>query len=321
MRSLRSLCLVLVMASIATAALAEDYPTRPIKLIVPWAAGGGIDYLARTVGEKLAENLGQPGVVENRPGAGSGIGTAVVAKAPADGYTLILSNTTHAINATLYQNLPYDSVKDFAPVVLLADAMTVLVTYPSFPANTVKELIALAKSKPGAIDYASAGNGSIQHLAGELFKSAANVDIVHIPYKAGGTAVTDMMSARVAIYFPPVAQISPTIAAGKLKPIAVTGLKRSPLLPDVPTVIESGLQGFEVTDWYGIQAPAGTSSEIIAKLNAEFNRIVNTPEMKERLRQRGYEVIGGTPEQFAQLLQSDIKKWGTVVKAAGVRLD
>jgi len=317
-----SFALLLAAASFdCSVAAAQEYPSRPIKLIVPWAPGGGIDNLARVVGEKLAENFGQSVVVENRPGAGSSIGTAFVGKAAPDGYTLILSNTTHAINATLYQNLPYDSIKDFAPVVLMANAMTVLVTYPSFPANSVKDLIALAKAKPGTVDYASAGNGSIQHLAGELFKTAANIDIVHIPFKAGGTVVADLISMRVAIYFPPVANILPMITSAKLKPIAVTGLQRSPLLPEVPTVSESGLPGFEVTDWYGIQAPAGTSPEIVAKLNTEINKIMNAPDMKERLRARGYEVVGGSPEQFGQLIHADIKKWGTIIKASGVRLD
>jgi tripartite-type tricarboxylate transporter receptor subunit TctC len=301
----------------AVAAAAQDYPSRPIKLVVPWAPGGGIDNLARVVGEKLAESLGQPIVIENRPGAASSIGTAFVAKAPADGYTLILSNTTHAINATLYRTLAYESVKDFAPVAFMASSMGVLVVYPAFPARGLKELVTMAKAKPGTINYGSAGNGSIQHLAGELFKSMAQVDLVHIPYKAGGTVVVDMLSERVAVYFPPIAQIMPMISSGRLRPVAVTGAQRSPLMPEVPTLSESGLPGFEVIDWYGLQAPAGTSPEIVARLNAAVNRILATPEMRERLRPRGYEIGGGAPAQFSQLIQTDIKKWAGIIKASG----
>lgn len=305
----------------SSAATAQEFPSRPIKLVVPWAAGGGIDNLARVVGEKLAENLAQPVVIENRPGAASSVGTSFVGKTPPDGYTLIFSNTTHSINATLYRNLPYDSVKDFAPVMLMASSMAVLVVHPSFPAQSAKDLIAMAKSKPGTIDYGSAGNGSIQHLAGELFKSMAGVDLVHVPYKAGSTVVTDLIGKRVSVYFPPIPQIYPMLSSGRLRPIAVTGVQRSPLLADVPTMSESGLPGFDVVDWYGIQAPAGTSPEIVARLNAEFTRILNVPEMKERLRLRGYEVAGGTPEQFSQLIQADIKKWAGIIKASGAQLD
>ncbi len=306
---------------LGTSVVAQDYPSRPIRLVVPWAPGGGIDNLGRVVGEKLAESLGQPIVIENRPGAASSVGTAFVAKAPADGYTLILSNTTHSINATLYRTLAYDSVKDFAPVVFMASSMGVLVVYPAFPAQGPKDLVAMAKAKPGTINYGSAGNGSIQHLAGELFKSMAQIDLVHIPYKAGGTVAVDMMSERVAVYFPPVAQIMPMISSGKLRPLAVTGLQRSPLMPNVPTVAESGMPGFEVIDWYGIQAPAGTSPEIVARLNAAVNRVLATPEMRERLRPRGYEIAGGTPAQFGQLVQSDIGKWAGIIKASGAQLD
>lgn len=303
------------------AASAQDYPSKPIRLVVPWAPGGGIDNLARVVGEKLAEGLGQPVVIENRPGAASSVGTSVVAKAQPDGYTLILSNTTHAINATLYRALSYDSVKDFSPVVFMASSMGVLVVYPAFPANSVKDLVAMAKAKPGTIDYGSAGNGSIQHLAGELFKSMAEVNLMHVPYKAGGTVVTDLISQRVSVYFPPIAQIQPMIAGGRVRPIAVTGLQRSPLLPEVPTISESGLPGFEVVDWYGLQASAGTSPEIIARLNAEVTRILNVPEMKDRLRARGYEVAGGSPQQFGALIQSEIRKWAGLIKASGAQID
>jgi tripartite-type tricarboxylate transporter receptor subunit TctC len=305
----------------AVPASAQTYPTKPIKLIVPWAPGGGIDNLGRVVGEKLGESLGQPIVIENRPGAASSVGTAFVAKAAPDGYTLILSNTTHSINATLYRTLPYDSIKDFSPVIFMASSMGVLVVYPAFPANTVKDLVAMAKAKPGTINYGSAGNGSIQHLAGELFKSIAQIDLVHVPYKAGGTVVTDLLSGRVEVYFPPIAQIMPMIASGKLRPVAVTGLQRSPLMPDVPTVSEVGLQGFEVIDWYGIQAPAGTSPDIIAKLNSAVDTILNTPEMRERLRPRGYEISGGTPAKFGELIENDIRKWAGIIKASGAQLD
>lgn len=305
----------------ALPANAQSYPSKPIKLVVPWAPGGGIDNLARVVGEKLAENLGQPIVIENRPGAASSVGTAFVAKAAPDGYTLILSNTTHSINATLYRALPYDSVKDFAPVMFVASSMGVLVVYPAFPAKTIKDLVTVAKAKPGTINYGSAGNGSIQHLAGELFKSMAQVDLVHVPYKAGGTVVVDLLSERVAVYFPPIAQIMPMITSGKLRPIAVTGLQRSPLMPEVPTVSEAGLAGFEVIDWYGIQAPAGTSPEIVARLNGELSRILNTSEMRERLRSRGYEISGGTPQKFAELIEADIRKWAGIIKTSGAQLD
>jgi tripartite-type tricarboxylate transporter receptor subunit TctC len=321
MRWLVTLGAILMFPMITSAAMAQEYPSRPIKLVVPWAPGGGIDNLARVVGEKLAQNLGQPVVIENRPGAASSVGTAVVAKAPPDGYTLILSNTTHAINATLYKSLPYDSVKDFAPIALLADSMSVLVVHPAFEAKSVKELIALAKSKPGSINYGSAGNGSIQHLAGELFKSIAGVDLVHVPYKAGGTVVTDLLSNRVSVYFPPMAQIFPMLSSGKLTPIAVTGSVRSPLFPNVPTMTEPGLPGFEVVDWYGVQAPAGTNPQVVTKLNSEFAKILSVEDMKQRLRARGYELAGGTPQHLGGLIQGDIKKWAAIIKASGAQLD
>lgn len=320
MRRFRLAMIAVVLAAPALAA-GQAYPSKPIRLIVPYAPGGSSDIIARLIAQKLTDNLGRQVLVDNRAGAGSTVGTDLVAKANPDGYTLVLSNVPHAINATLYSKLPYDTEKDFAPVVLIATVMPVLVVNPAVPVHSVKELIELAKAKPASVNYASAGNGSSQHLAAELFKSMAGINMVHIPYKGGGPAVVDLLAGQVAVYFPNTPLVASYIKSGRLRAIAVTGATRSPLLPDIPTVSESGLPGYAVTDWYGVLAPAKTNAAVSGKLNAEINKILATADMKERLPTFGFQIAGGTPDRFAQLIKADISKWAKVIKESGAHVD
>jgi len=301
---------------------AEVYPNKPVRLVVPFGAGGTGDILARVIGQHLSTGLGQQVVIDNRPGAGGNIGADVVAKAAPDGYTLLLAaNSTHGANVSLYKKMPFDPVKDFAPVTLLASVSNLLLVHPSVPANSIKELIALAKSKPGQLNFASSGNGTSTHLAGELFKSMAGVDIVHIPYKSGAPAVTDLLSGHVTMLFNSTLAVLPHVKAGKLKALGISSVHRSPVLPEMPTIAESGLPGFEVTAWFGILAPAGTPKEIIHRLHAEIVKVLRLPEVKARLSDQGAEPVGNTPERFAAYIQAEIAKWAEVVKVSGARLD
>lgn len=312
-------CATLGMAS---AAWAQDYPTRSIRLVVPYAPGGATDILGRTLAEKLTQSIGQPVVVENKPGAGGLIGANYVAKAPADGYTLLVSSAaTHATSAFLYSSVPYDIVKDFASVTLLASYPNVLVVHPSVPAKSVKELIELAKAKPGVLNYASTGTGGTSHLAGELFKMMTGTDIVHISYKGSGPAVTDLLGGQVTLMFDSVASSLPLVTSGKLRALAVTGKNRSPALPDLPTVAEAGLPGFEASAWNGINAPAGTPPHVLRKLNAEIIKILATPDTKQRFAKVGAEPAGGSPEQFDAFIASEMDKWGKVIKKSGAKAD
>jgi len=316
-----ALCFAFVASICAGSAASQPYPARPVRMVVPWPAGGSADILGRVLGQKLGENLAQTFVIDNRPGAGSTLGTAIVAKSAPDGYTVLLAVAAHAINATMYRKLPYDTVKDFEPVVLAATVMPVLVVHPAVPASTVREFIELAKSKPGTVTYASAGNGSTQHLAGELFKSAAGIGLVHVPYKGGPPAVTDLIAKQVSAYFPNIPTVLPHIKAGRLKAIAVTGARRSALLPTVPSVAESGIPGFEVTDWYGMLVSARTRRDVVSKLNSEVNGILRAPEMQSHLIELGFEVAGGTPEQFAEHIRLEITKWAKAVNSSGAKID
>jgi len=306
----------------ASAQAAASYPNKPIKIIVPFPPGGATDILARATGFELQKAWGQPVIIENRPGAGGNSGADVVAKAAPDGYTLVMGTVgTHAINMSLYARMPYDAVKDFDPVVLVAGVPNLLVVHPSVPAKTVAELTALAKSQPGKLNVASSGNGTSIHLAAELYKQMAGVDITHVPYKGSSPAVADLLGGQVQLMFDNMPSSLPHAKAGKLRALAVTSLKRSPALPDVPTMDESGLKGFDATSWFGLLAPAGTPKDIIAKLNAASVKALATPEMRERLAAQGADPIGNSPEQFSVFIKAEIDKWAKIVRASGARVD
>ena len=314
--------LALSQTTLIGSAAAQSYPTKPIRIIVPFPPGGATDILARAVGVELTKTWGQPVLVENRPGAGGNIGTDIVAKATPDGYTLVMGTVgTHAINMSLYPKMPYDTVKDFAPVTLVASVPNLLVVHPSLPVKTVNDLIELAKSKPGQIYFASSGNGTSIHLAGELFKAMANVSMVHVPYKGSAPAVADLLGGQVSLMFDNMPSSLPHAKAGKLRPIGVTSAKRSPALPEVPTIAESGLPGYEASSWFGLLAPAATPREVVNKLSQTIAASLQTPEMKERLSTQGAEPVGNTPEQFATYIQSEISKWAKVVRISGAKPD
>jgi tripartite-type tricarboxylate transporter receptor subunit TctC len=299
----------------------QAYPNKPIRWIVPFPGGQASDILARTIGQKLTEAWGQQVLVDNRPGAGGNIGTDLAAKSPPDGYTIVMATAALPISVSVYSKLPFDPVKDFTPVSLLTQTPLVLVVNPSVPANSVKELIALAKSKPGEITFASSGNGTSHQLAGEMLKTTTGVKIVHVPYKGSAPAHVDLMGGQVTMMFDNIVAVLPHIKTGKLKPLAVTTPKRSPALPDVPTMPETGVPGFEATAWFGVLAPAGTPKEIIDKLNSEMVKILNMPDVKERFTSQGAEIAGSTPEEFAAFMKTEIEKWAKVAKESGARAD
>lgn len=302
--------------------LAQDYPNKPIRLVVPFPPGGPADILARAIGKSLSENWNQRVVVDNRAGAGGILGSDIVAKAAPDGYTLLIGFVgTHAINPSLYKSMPYDNIKNFTPVGLVATATIVLVTHPSVQAKSVKELLALAKTKPGNLTFGSPGNGTPQHLAGELFNTMAQVKTTHIPYKGAVPALQDLLGGRISFIFSSMPPALPHMKLGKINALAVTSPKRSPATPELPTVAESGLPGYEVINWYGVLAPAGAPQAIVAKLNAEITRIMNLPDVKERLAGLGSETMTSTPQEFASFIKSETAKWAKVVKFSGARLD
>jgi tripartite-type tricarboxylate transporter receptor subunit TctC len=318
----RFLVATMALGLLAGGAQAQTYPSKPIRLVVPFPPGGTTDILARTVGQKMTENWGQPVVIDNRPGAGGNIGSDLVAKAAPDGYTLLMATiSTHAINVSLYKNLPFDSVRDFAPVSRIGTLPNILIVHPSVPVKSVKELIELAKSKPGELNFASSGVGTSLHLSGELFNSMAGVKLVHIPYKGSSPALADLLGGQVKIMFDNLPSALPHVKAGKLKPLAVTSAKRATVLPEVPTVIESGLPGFEVTSWFAIFVPAKTPTEIVAKLNGEIVKILNSGDVKEKLAQIGVDPAPTTPEALAAFAKAETEKWGKVVKATGASAD
>jgi tripartite-type tricarboxylate transporter receptor subunit TctC len=323
---LRATAMLAGIAAIAlaqpAAAQAPAYPTKPIRLVVPFPPGGATDILARNVAQKLTETWGQSVVVDNRPGAGGNIGSELVAKAAPDGYTLEMGTVgTHAINASLYSKMPYDHVKDFAPIILVAGVPNVLVVNPSLPVNSVQELIAYAKANPGKLNFASSGPGTSIHLSGELFKVMAGVQMTHVPYKGSAPALQDLLGGQVQLMFDNLPPSLPQIKAGKLRALAVTSLTRAPALPDVPTIAESGLPGFEASSWFGILAPAGTPPAIIAKVNAEVAKWLASPEGKDKLVAIGANAGGGSPEDFARHIQAETAKWAKVVKESGAKVD
>jgi tripartite-type tricarboxylate transporter receptor subunit TctC len=308
--------------AVATPAAGQNYPTRPITIIVPFPAGGTTDILSRVVGQGLAKELGQPVVIDNRGGAGGNIGGALAAKAPADGYTLFMGTVgTHAINAALYKKMPFDHVKDFQPLTRVAMVPNLLVAHPSQPFKTVKELIAYAKANPGKLNFASSGNGSSIHLSGELFKSMTGIDMVHVPYKGSAPAVADLLGGQTAIMFDNMPSAIQHVRAGKLRPIAVTTAKRSPELPDVPTIAEAGVPGYDATSWFGLFVTAGTPAPVVSKLHGSLMKVLADPEVKKQIAGQGAESVAEKPEQFAEFIAKETAKWAKVVKASGASID
>ncbi len=319
MSSARSLVVLLILGFAAPAA-AQSYPTRPVRVVVPFAPGGATDIVTRVVAQKLTEAWGQSVVVDNRPGAGGNIGADVVAKSPPDGYTVVMGAlSTHAVNPHLYPKMPYDAVKDFAPITLLAVAPNILVVHPSVPARNFQEFIAYAKANPTKVNFASAAVASPGHLSGELLNFAAGIHMQHVPYKGAGQAVVDLVGGQVQVMVSGMSAVMPHIKAGRLRPLAVTGARRSPAVPEVPTIAESGFPKFEATAWYGVLAPAGTAPAIVTRLNTEILRALKLPDVKERLEYVGFEIVGSTPAAFGSYIKSEITKWAPVVKAAGVK--
>jgi tripartite-type tricarboxylate transporter receptor subunit TctC len=313
------LCVLCALCGKPHFASADSYPGKPIRIVVPYPPGGFNDTLARTLGQKLTEKWGQPVIVDNRPGGGTTIGTNLAAKSAPDGYTLLIVSFAFAVNPALYATLPYDTAKDFVPIVLAAGTPNLLVVNPGLPVKSLKELIALARSRPGKLNYASAGNGSSNHLSMELFKSLAAVDIVHVPYKGSAPAVTDLIGGQVDLMFDNVPNVLQQVKAGKLRAIAVSSKERSPFVRDLPTVAQSGVPGFDVSVWFGVVAPTGTPQSVIAKLNAEINTILKVAEVTQAFNGQGVETLGGTPAEFSIFLRAQMTKWAKVVEATGAR--
>jgi tripartite-type tricarboxylate transporter receptor subunit TctC len=314
--------LAIVAAAFTTAALAQPYPSKPVKLVAPSTPGDAPDVIARLVADKLSSSLGQQVVVENRPGAGGVVGSDYVAKAAPDGYTLIMGNAgSHGINAAVYAKLPYDIQRDFAPVSQVAVAPNVMVINPSVPASSVAEFIAYAKANPGKLSYASGGNGSSAHMSMELFKSMSGIDIQHVPYKGSSPALTDVVSGQVVAFIGNMPPTVPLIKAGKLRALAVTTRSRSALMPELPTIAEAGLPGFETVAWFGVLAPAGTPPDIVNKLSAEIAKIARSPEIRDKLVAMGAEPVGSTPEEFKAVIDRDIAKWKPLAQKVGIKVD
>ncbi len=310
-----------LLASVPAAAQAA-YPSKPITMIVPFSAGGTTDILARIVGQALTAELGQSVIIDNRAGAGGNIGGQAAAKSPADGYTLFMGTVgTHAINAALYKKMPFDPIKDFAPLTRVANVPNLLVANPAQPFKTVKELIAYAKAHPGQLNFGSSGSGSSIHLSGELFKAMAKVDMQHVPYKGSAPAVTDLLGNQIAIMFDNMPSAIQHVRTGKLRPIAVTTAKRSPELPDVPTIAEAGVPGYEATSWFGLFAPAGTPPAVVSKLNTAIVKVLAKADVKKKINEQGAEVYSETPEQFSAFIQKESLKWGKVVRESGASVD
>ena len=316
--------LLIIIAGILLCAgrtMAQDYPAKPIRFIIPLAPGGGGDILARSIAQKLNEKWGQPVIVDNRPGGGGVIGTEVVAKAPADGYTILMIATNHTVNPSLIPKLPYDAIADFAPVTQLTASPNILVLHPSLPAASLKELIALARQRPGQLNYSSAGNGTAGHLAAELMKMMAKIDVVHVPYKAAPQALSDLVSGQIQLQFSNLMTALPHVKNGRLRGIAVTTLQRSPAIPELPTMDQAGLRGYRVDQTYGVVAPGRTPAPIVAKLNAEIVNILKSPDIGQRMSAEGAMLVGNTPQEYLEYLKAELQKWTRVVKEVGIRLD
>ena len=313
--------MIVALAWAAGLATAQTYPTKPIRIVVPWPPGGGTDLVARTVAQKMNETLGQTAVVDNRAGANGIIGADLSAKAPADGYTVLITIASHAINPTLYPKLPYDTLADLAPVSLLAEYPFVITVHPSIPAKTIKEFIAIAKSRPGQLSYASSGNGSGPHLGMELFMNMAGISMVHVPYKGAGQAMTDLISGQVQVFLNNFLAGMPMIKAGKLRALAVTSAKRSAAASELPTVVEAGVPGYVVTGWYGMFVPAATPAPVVATLHAATVKALRSRDVSERLSNEAAEIVASTPPQFAEFLKAEIAKWAGVIRKANIRLE
>ena len=313
--------LVLVFALAASSgAWAQAFPTKPIRFVVPFAPGGSTDTLARALGQKISESLGHQVVIDNRTGANGNIGMEIVAKAPPDGHTIVLGYIANvAIGPSLYEKLPFDPVRDYEPITLIATSPNVLVAHPTVTAQNLKELIALAKAKPGQLNYASASVASVGHLTGELLNQLAGIKMVHVAYKGSGQAVTDLLGGHIQLMFSGFSSVMPHIKSGKLRPIVQTGEKRSPALPEVATIAESGFPKFEATAWYGVHAPAKTPKAIVTRLNAEFVKALKMQDVRDRLGALGFELVGSTPEYYGNYIKNEIKKWEKVVKASGAK--
>jgi len=301
-------------------AAAQEYPVKPVRLVVPFTPGGTTDILGRLVAQKLSESIGRQVIVDNRPGAGGTIGSDIVAKSPADGYTLIMGHIgTFGVNPTLYPKLPYDAVKDFQPITLFAMITNLLSVNPSLPVKSVKELVALARARPGQLNYGSGGNGSAAHLATEYFKLLSKTDIVHIPYKGTAPAITDLLAGNTSMILTGVPAQLPHIKSGRLRALGVASAKRQPLFPELPTIMESGVKGYEATQWYGVLAPAGTPRPIVDRLNAALVKALQSADVKERLASEAGEPVGNSPEEFHAFIQKEIARWAPVIRASGAK--
>lgn len=320
--SIYRLVAALFCALLAPAIDAQSYPSKPVRIIVPVGAGGATDILSRALAQRLSAFWGQQVVVDNRPGGGSNVGFEVAARAPADGYTLLMAQPAFTVNVSLYKKLPYHPLMDFSAVTLTATSANVLVVHPSVPVTTLKDLIALARARPGELSYSSSGNGTTPHLSGELFKSMAGVNLLHVPYKGAAAAITDLLGGHVDASFVSLSSTLPQIKSRKLKALAVTSAQRSVFMPELPTFAESGLRGYDVTGWFGIVAPTGTSKEIIDRLNADFTRALASPDVIQTLNASGLEPVGrNTPEEFTAYLRAEISKWAKVVQTSGAKAD
>jgi tripartite-type tricarboxylate transporter receptor subunit TctC len=315
-------CATLMIFAHQSAARAQTYPMKPIRVIIAQAPGSATDVVTRIISSKLQENLGQPLVVDARPGAGGTLGTEVAAKAAPDGYTLFMANnSTHGSNPALYAKLPYDAVRDFTPIIFAAATPYVLCVHPSLPVGTLKQLIAFAKSKPGQLNYASAGNGSTHHLSGELLKTMAGIDMVHVPYKGTTPAIAALLGGEVSVMFATVTGIQPHMKTGRAKALAVTTAKRSSMMPEVPTVAEAALPGFEMLSWFGLLGPAGIPAAVVTRINSETTRVLAMPDVKSALAAQGLEVMSGTPDQFGDYIKREIAKISRIAKTAGIKAE
>jgi tripartite-type tricarboxylate transporter receptor subunit TctC len=315
----RLACAALAAAAAGAAFAQAGYPSKPVRMVVPSSAGGGTDIVARIIAPELSKRLGQQVIIDNRPGAGTMIGIEVAAKSPADGYTLLMGLSTLAINPALYKKVPYDAMRDFAPITQAISSPAIMVVHPSVPVKTVKELIAFARARPGQLNYASAGTGTYPHMTMELFLSMAKLKMVHIPYKGSGPAMIDMVAGHVAVMAGTILTGIPHVRSGRLRGLGVTSAARSAVAPDIPTIAEAGLPGYEATQWYGVLAPARTPKEIVTRLHGEVTRVLQQPEIKERLAGDGVDTVGSSPEEFARYIQSELTKWAKVARDAGIQ--
>ena len=313
--------LAAIAAMAAWQAGAAEYPARPVRLVVAFAPGGSVDVVARLLAQKLAERWKQQVVVDNRPGAGGNVSAEIAARAQPDGHTLYMTSAALVVNPSLYASVPYDPVRDFSPISLVATVQSVLVSHPALPVRSVKDLVALAKRQPGQLNYVSSGSGTSGHLIMELFKSMAAIDIVHVPYKTIGQAYADLVSGQVPLFFPTAPGALPHIQAGRIRPLGVAGAARSTALPDVPTIAEAGVPGFEAGTWYPLLAPARTPRTVIATIHRDLVQVLGLPDVRERLTGAGIEIVGGTPEQLAAHIRDEIPKWARVIKQSGARAD